>query len=120
MKLCYIAGPYRSKTQDGVAYNVNAARAVALKYMKLGYAVICPHSNTAFMDSMLPDEFFLSMDICLMKRCDVVVAMKTYSESAGALYEIELAEELEIPIIYDDGRPGPASDQPISALLGEK
>ena len=44
-----MAGPYRADTIYGVAQNIQKARDVALRLWKLGYAAICPHSNTAFL-----------------------------------------------------------------------
>ena len=102
MKIAYIAGPYRSETPEGVRRNIAHARRVAEKYWRLGYAVFCPHLNSAHMDGVVPDENFLAGDIIILKRCDVVVAMKTWAKSKGATKEIELADELEIEVIYDD------------------
>lgn len=102
MKIAYIAGPYRAENWEGVKRNIAHARRVAVRYWRLGYAVFCPHLNSAHLDDVVPDEVFLAGDIAILKRCDVVVAMKTWSKSKGAAREIELADELQIEVIYDD------------------
>jgi hypothetical protein len=105
VKVAYIAGPFRSPTFWGIVQNVRAAEAVALKYWKLGYAVICPHTNTANFDGAAPKEIeqsvWLEGDIEIMKRCDVVVAMNTWQNSTGAKAEIALAKSLNMEIVYD-------------------
>ena len=102
MKIAYIAGPYRSETPEGVRRNIAHARRVAEKYWRLGFAVFCPHLNSAHMDGVVADAAFLAADIIILKRCDVVVAMKTWNRSKGATREVELADELQIEVIYDD------------------
>lgn len=104
MRVAYIAGPFRAKTHWGIVQNVRAAEAVALKYWKLGYAVICPHTNTANFDGAIPkemDSVWLDGDVEIMKRCDVVIALPTWKDSAGAKAEIALAQQLGIEVIFE-------------------
>lgn len=101
MKVVYIAGPYRAKTVHGMVCNIRKAEKVALKYWKKGYAVICPHTNTALMDGYLPDEVWLKGDIEIIKRCDVLVAMKGWKYSHGATNEVNTARALGKKIIFD-------------------
>ncbi len=102
MKVAYIAGPYRAGTYEGMVRNIRHAKRVAEKYWKLGYAVICPHMNSAHLDGLVPDEVFLSAGLEMVRRSNVVVAMATWAASEGATKEIELADELEIEVVYDD------------------
>lgn len=101
----YLAGPYRAKNGRTVWENVRNAERIALKWWKAGFAVICPHLNTAFFDGEAPDEVWLDGDIEIVKRCDAVLAMRTFRESTGSLKEINLAIELGKKIIFldDDG-----------------
>jgi len=101
MKLAYIAGPYRAKNGLTVLMNIRSAELVAIRYWQKGYAVICPHLNTAFFDGLAPDSVWLEGDLEIVRRVDVVVAMKNYLDSAGARAEIELAKSLGKEIIYD-------------------
>ena len=100
-KLVYIAGPYSADTPHGIYANIELARKYAEKYLKLGYAVICPHLNTAFMDGVISYEDFLAMDLEIIRRCDTVVAMPNWKSSKGAIGEIAFAKEQHIEIIYE-------------------
>jgi nucleoside 2-deoxyribosyltransferase len=105
VKVAYIAGPFRAQTYWGIVQNVRHAERIALKYWKLGYAVICPHTNTANFDGAIPkeqDSVWLDGDIEIMKRCDVVIAMSTWQKSTGASAEVALALSLGIEVIYDN------------------
>ena len=104
MKLVYIAGPYRAKTIYGVAQNIHNAAEVAIKYWKQGCAVICPHKNTGFLDGCtgeLDDHIWLMGDLEMIRRCDAIVMMKNWKESAGARAELGLALSLKKEVIYD-------------------
>ena len=101
MQLAYISGPYRAGHGRTVLMNIRLAEKVALKYWWEGYAVICPHLNTAFFDGLLPDQTFLEADLEMVRRVDVVVMMKNWEQSAGARAELELARELRKEIIYE-------------------
>jgi hypothetical protein len=104
--ILYIAGPYRAATPYRIQQKIEAARAVALKYWKTGeYAVICPHANTALMDGEAPDEVWLAGDIEIMKRCDGVVMLPNWKESAGAREEHRVAKELGLTILYEGEEP---------------
>lgn len=106
MKVAYIAGPFRASSHWGIVQNVRAAEKVALRYWKMGYAVICPHTNTANFDGAIPkemDSVWLEGDLEILRRCDVVVAMNTWQNSPGATAEISAAKSAGIPIIFDNG-----------------
>ena len=59
MLVAYVAGPYRSETIYGIEQNIQRAKRLAAELWKRGYAVICPHANSAFMDGVCDDETFL-------------------------------------------------------------
>lgn len=110
MKVAYIVGPYRAKNGRTILENIRAAEAVAIKYWRLGYAVICPHLNTAFFDGLCEDHVWLDGDLEIVKRCDVLVAMHNWKESAGSVRELQLAESIGKEILYDES---------LQALRGE-
>lgn len=103
MKLAYVAGPYRGKSKNKiinrlqVIRNILAAREVAKKLWQMGYAVICPHSNTALFDGIVPDKTFLDGDIVMLKRCDLIVMMPNWMDSSGAIDELCIAQANGIP-----------------------
>lgn len=102
MKLAYVAGPYRASTPHGLVINIRRAEAVALELWKQGYAVICPHKNTALFDGEAPDEVWLEGDLEMMRRCDLVVFIPRWWASKGALAEYEEAKDRGIPCYYWD------------------
>ena len=101
MRIAYISGPYRSDTADGIYQNIQTAREVARNYWYSGYAVICPHMNTAFMDGADTDEMFLDGDLEILKRCDVIVMIPGWTESVGARHELAAAEKFGLEVIYE-------------------
>jgi len=101
MILVYVAGPYRAKTPRGIVENIRKAEAVAIKYWKRGYAVICPHLNTALLDGVAPDEVWLKGDLEMLGRCDIIVMMRGWENSKGATAEHNYAKEMGIQVIYD-------------------
>lgn len=101
MRLVYVAGPYRSKHGPWtVAQNIERARVVARELWKMGFAVICPHSNTAMMDGTDTDSMFIEGDLVTVERCDMLVAIQGWQNSAGTLGEIEHARERGITVLF--------------------
>jgi len=95
MKLVYLAGAYRSSTIHGTVENIRRAEAVAIELWKRGYAVICPHMNSALLDGVVDDSVFLAGGIEMLKRCDILVMMDGWEDSKGSNAELE--EALRIP-----------------------
>jgi hypothetical protein len=85
--------------------NILRARAVAKKYWILGYAVICPHLNSALFDGVVPDDNFLEGGKEIVRRLDpatdCLVLMKNWDKSAGAGMEAAIAYALGIEVVYD-------------------
>jgi hypothetical protein len=102
MNVCYVAGPYGAKTHRGTVENIRAAEKVALSLWRQGWAVICPHMNTALLDgAMYPDdpaadrETWLRGDLEIVERLipgrDVLVTVPGYERSKGTEWEIAAA-----------------------------
>jgi hypothetical protein len=105
MKLAYIAGPYRAKTEYEVHCNIQRAEKAAVRAWRSGYAVICPHKNSAYMGGVVPDESILAGDLAMLRRCDVIILCGGWEFSEGAKGELALARELGLPICdYDEAR----------------
>lgn len=102
MRVAYIAGPYRATAINDMLKNIMTAREIALKYWKKGYLVICPHTNTAFMDGACSDDTWLVGDLEQLRRSDVVVMCPRWSASKGARDEHTLAKALGKEIIYEE------------------
>jgi len=99
--LIYVAGPYRAATRDAIARNIDAARSIGISAAAIGWFPVIPHANTAHMELDLPglgDDFWLAGTLEMMERCDAVVLVPGWENSAGTRGEIIRAEELGIPI----------------------
>lgn len=106
-KVLYVAGPYRSeKGMWGVHENIHRAKQIAQKLWAMGYAVICPHANTAFMDgSDIPDHHFLAGDLLIIRKVDGIVMTPKWVESEGAKAEYNYANNLSIPVFEWEHQP---------------
>ena len=99
--LVYVAGPYRAASRDAIARNIAAARQLGIAAAALGWFPVIPHANTAHMELDLPglgDDFWLAGTLEMMERCDAVVLIPGWQNSAGTRGEIIRAEELGIPV----------------------
>jgi hypothetical protein len=101
MRLVYISGPYRAKSEIGILNNIRAAETIALKYWGLGFSVICPHKNTAFLGGTFPDHVWLDGDLEMLRRSDIVVMIRGWENSVGATVEHALANQLGKEIVYE-------------------
>ena len=103
MKLAYTAGPYRAKTLHGVMENIRAAELTAIDLWRIGFAVICPHKNTALLDGTLGEDdshIWIEGDLVMLERCDCIVMIPGWERSEGARAEKEFAEDAKIPVFH--------------------
>ena len=108
MKVVYVAGPYRDQRgQYWVGRNIEAAREIAATLWAEGFAVLCPHANTAHFDGVAPETAFLEGDLEMLRRCDAMVLTPDWEHSSGARNERTLGEELGLEIHVWPGRPRP-------------
>lgn len=98
MKVVFVGGPFRGATAWDVEQNVRRAEAAALEIWRLGAAVLCPHTNTRFFDSVLPDEVFLRGYRTMLARCDALALIPGWERSMGARDENTVAGELKIRV----------------------
>ncbi len=98
MKLVYIAGPYTADTTWQTVQNIRKAEEAALHYWRKGFAVICPHKNTALFDGACPDETWLEGDLEMLRRCDVIVLLPHWQTSPGARREVKEALDCGIQV----------------------
>jgi hypothetical protein len=93
-QLVYIAGKYRSRYGIiGRAVNILKAYMVARRLTNEGYVCIVPHLETAFMDGLQDDYWFLASGLKKLKHCDAIYLMKGWQESDGACLEFALAQK---------------------------
>ena len=100
MKLIYVAGPYTADSSAGEFDNIMRARARGLALIKLGYAVIIPHMNSAFMP-VTRDEI-MPVDLEILSRCDAIYLLRGWRMSKGAQREWKRAIALHLEIYEQD------------------
>lgn len=101
MKVVYIAGPFRGANYWEQEQNIRRAEQLALDVWKLGFAAICPHTNTRFFQGAAPDDVWLAGDIAIMLLCDAVLMTPDWNGSYGASKERAIALDNLIPVFYD-------------------
>lgn len=96
MVLVYISSPY---TIGNAGENVNVQLKVFDELLDLGY---CPYAPllSHFQHIYHPRSYdeWMSVDIEIVKRCDIVLRLPGISK--GADREVKLAQELNIPVVY--------------------
>lgn len=100
MKLAYVIAPYRANTVFGIQKNIQIAEDIAAQLWRFGFAVICPHKNSANFDGLVPDETFLDGDIEILRRCDFAVCGGEHAMSIGCKREKEFCIRNKIPLYY--------------------
>ena len=103
MERAYVAGPYAGPTANCVDSNIRSARSVAADLWQRGYAVFCPHMNTAHMGGIVPEDDFLTGCLTWVKVAELMVLAPRWEDSKDTHAEIGLARELWIPIFVWDG-----------------
>ncbi|MFA5053195.1 MAG: DUF1937 family protein [Parcubacteria group bacterium] len=100
MKVVYIAGPYRAPTQWQREQNIFKAREVGVMVARLGAMPLIPHSNTAHMDGIADDQFWLDGTLELCRRCDALVTVLGWKDSSGAQNEVKEIYALGKPVFH--------------------
>ena len=98
--------PYKMNAEDDD--NIARAENVAIQLWKLGWAVICPHKNTAYFEiyeavAGIPKATWLNGDLEMLKRCDAIFMLHNWQRSAGARIEHDYAVDYDIPVFMEDG-----------------
>ncbi len=100
MKVIYIAGPFRAANSWDMEQNIRRAEELALEAWRLGFAVVCPHTNTRFFHGAAEDSIWLDGDIEIMRRCDAVLFTPDWERSSGARAEHEAANAVGLPVFF--------------------
>jgi hypothetical protein len=111
VQLVYVAGPYTGPDANSIHDNIEKARRIAVTLWKEGYAVICPHLNSAHMDGVVSWEQFMEADLLILSKCDAIALVPGWEKSKGACMEFQKAQELGLRIIMPD--------DPIYVSLGD-
>jgi len=100
MEVVFISGKYRGNGYDEISKNIDKARQASIDLWKQGYAVICPHMNTAHFDGVCSDDVWLNGDIEILKRCDIVYFLDNWKESIGSKEEYNVAKRFGIRMMF--------------------
>lgn len=97
--IVYISGKY---TNGDISSNILLARKVAIELWERGLVVICPHLNTANFeqDCRIGYDRYITGDLEILSRCDVIEMLPNWEESNGARDEHGFALEMDMPIFY--------------------
>lgn len=114
MKLIYVAGKYLGNSDWETYLNIHHARLAAHRLWDKGWAVICPHSNTAFFggigersgrENTSGDWLkWLQGDFEMIKRSDAIYMLNNWQDSKGAKMELEEAIKCQLEIIYESDK----------------
>jgi hypothetical protein len=68
----------------------------------MGAIPLIPHANTAHLDGIAPDPFWLDGTLEMMRRCDAVYCFcSEWTDSVGTRGEVEEACRLNIPVLFN-------------------
>lgn len=98
----YVAGPYRAKTEEQILANIKNAEQIALTLWEWGFAVFCPHKNTAHFEKAqhIRNSVWLEGGLAFLQVCDILVVSPGWEHSEGTITEINFAKEQLIPIYF--------------------
>ncbi len=100
MDLLYIAAPYRATTTAAINNNIHEASLMAQYYWKQGYAVICPHLNSAHFDGLVSDDKFLKATKLMLSKCSHIALHPRWSSSDGCLAEYKYACQHKLKVHF--------------------
>lgn len=100
--LIYVAGPYRAPTLPDREANILHARKHGEMLAAMGAYPVIPHTNTAHMDDIASDGFWLAGTLTLMLRCDGALFIPGWRLSSGAQTEYDAARRRGIPTLDID------------------
>ena len=103
MNVIYVAGPYRSNCEWQLEEFLRHSEDISLRLWAEGWAVICPHKNTAHFGGAwgISDSTWMKGDIEILKRCDAIYMLKGWEQSQGARRELEVAIEEGLEVLYE-------------------
>ena len=105
MKKIYVAGPYSANNVLDVLKNIGRGEKTCAKLFDMGYAPFCPWHDKSYVIDNPDGEFtvqkFYDYSIAWLKVSDAVVLTPGWELSKGTLKEIDIAEEMGIPVFPD-------------------
>jgi hypothetical protein len=106
MKKVYVAGPYSAPNVIQVLENIRKGQRAATEMLLKGHSVFCPWADHQLFLQLRGDEK-ISLDhirnhsMAWLEVSDLVYVLKGWQSSQGTLAEIYRAQELGIPVEYE-------------------
>lgn len=100
MKVIYIAGKFRGPDAWAVEQNIRRAEERGFDVAQMGASPLIPHTNTRFFNGTLTEQFWLDATLAAMLKCDAVLTVDNWSNSQGAIEEVRVARERDMPVFH--------------------
>ena len=100
-RILYIAGPYKAHTTHWIYRNIMEARRRMEWAWLNGWIPICPHTNSAFTDGLVPEDAILKGYLKILGVCDAILMISGWDTSDGASKEWARANELGLEVVSD-------------------
>lgn len=98
MRVCYIAGPFRSSDHAQRAAHVLTAQAAAVDLARIGFAPYCPHANLGHAFGAIDERVATEVNTAFLRLCDAFLLLPGWGESLGTRAELEEARRLGLPV----------------------
>ena len=101
-QIVFVSGPYRSKWGlPGRTLHIIKAYIAGRRLVRQGYSCYIPHMNTALMDGLQSEDWFLEATLKMLPKCQIIYMMRNSSHSQGAIMEWREAKRRGMEIQYE-------------------
>jgi hypothetical protein len=105
MKRIYVAGSYNGPNVIQVLDNMRIGMRASLDVLRSGFAPFCPWFDFHFQLMLGPGETlriedYYNYSIAWLKASDAIYVCNYREDSVGTKKEIEVAEQMSIPVYY--------------------
>lgn len=102
----YIAGRFSdggTLSKEECWKNRNVMRYFSIRFMKKGWAVICPIENDewAYEDGIITYKDTIESDLAIINKCDAIFFCPGWEQGKGTKIEHQFANDNNIAILYD-------------------
>lgn len=107
-KKIYVAGKYSADNILAVLENIRVGTKACAAILKSGHVPFCPWLDYQFhfYEPTLTVADYQRYSMEWLKCCDEVFVLNGWERSKGTRAEIDLAIEMDIPIIFEDDQGG--------------
>ena len=103
MKRIYVAGKYNDSNVINVLNNIKKGTRKCVEIIKRGDVPFCPWLDFQFQwYGDLTVEEYRRYSMSWLEACDEIYVLNNWRTSGGTKAEIKRAEELGIPVVYEE------------------